>query len=320
MRTPIFLRLALLALLPALLVPVGCETNAATGRPQLQALSRQQEIAMGIEAQPQLTQEYGGTVPNADLRNYVAEVGQRLAAVTEGDNPSLPWEFTLLDSDVINAFALPGGKVFVSRGLAARMTNEAQLAGVLGHEVGHVTARHINDQMANSGVATILVNAGSAAAGAAGYDPNTVGQIGQTVGGVILLKYGRGQELEADRLGMRYMARLNYNPYAMRQVMQILQQAMAGGREPEFLSTHPYPESRIQQIDGLLATEYAGTQNNPQYQLKESEFKSRFLSKLSTLPPPQKRQGNATPRLDDRAFALEHPASWCLHCANAARQ
>lgn len=312
------LRFALLALLPAFLVPVGCETNAATGKSQFQALSRQQEIAMGMEAQPQLTKEYGGKVNSPELQAYLSELGRRMAAVTEGDNPSLPWDFTMLDSDVINAFSTPGGKVYFSRGLVARMTNEAQLAGVLGHEIGHVTARHINDQMTNSGIASIVVGGVAAGAGAAGYDANTVGQLGQQVGGVVLLKYGRGQELEADRLGMRYMARLNYNPVGMRQVMEILQQAMAGGRQPELLSTHPYPENRIKQIDGLLASEYAGTQNNPQYKLNEAEFQARCLSKLRLLPPPPK--GKASREIEtDRAFALGHPETWCLHCAATAQ-
>lgn len=312
MRTRTILRLAALSLLA--LLPVACEKNAATGKNQFQALSRQSEIAMGMEAQPQLTKEYGGKVNSPELQAYLSELGQRMAAVTEGDNPTLPWDFTMLDSDVINAFSTPGGKVYFSRGLVARMTNEAQLAGVLGHEIGHVTARHINDQMTNSGIASILVGAGSAAAGAAGYSGEAVGQIGQQVGGVVLLKYGRSQELEADRLGMRYMARLNYNPVGMRQVMEILKQAMAGGRQPELLSTHPYPENRIKQIDGLLAAEYAGTQNNPQYKLNESEFQTRCLSKLRTLPPPPKGKASLdlTP---DRAFALNHPETWCLHCA-----
>src|SRR5205823_502333 len=106
-----------------------------------------QEVQMGAEAMPELTKQYGGKVANTDLQTYVTGVGRKLAATTEADNPALPWEFTLLNSDVINAFALPGGKVFLTTGLAKRMTNEAQMAGVLGHECGHVTARHINDKI-----------------------------------------------------------------------------------------------------------------------------------------------------------------------------
>src|SRR5882724_635694 len=102
---------------------------------------------MGAEATPQISKQYGGPVKNAAVQQYVAELGKNLAATTEKDNPKLPWEFTLLDSDVINAFSLPGGKVFFSRGLAVKLQNEAQMAAVLGHEIGHVTARHINDQM-----------------------------------------------------------------------------------------------------------------------------------------------------------------------------
>ena len=103
----------------------GCETNAATGRPQYLRYNRDEEIQLGSEATPELTKEYGGKVANPELQAYVTGIGQRLSQQTEADNPTLPWEFTLLDSDVINAFALPGGKVFFSRGLAEKMTNEA---------------------------------------------------------------------------------------------------------------------------------------------------------------------------------------------------
>lgn len=314
---PSLIRLGMFLLaLPMALVLAGCETNPATGRNQFQALSTQEEIAMGTQAMPELVKEYGGRVANADLQNYVVEIGRKLAATTEGKNPALPWEFTLLDSDVINAFAMPGGKVFMSRGLAQRMTNEAQLAGVLGHEVGHVTARHINDQMARQGLTSVLVGVGSAAADAAGY--GGLGQVGETVGGVVLLKYSRDQELEADKLGLRYMTRNGYDPAAMRQVMQILKSASGGGKQAEIFSTHPDPDSRIQQIDSLLRGEYAGTQNNPQFQLKEGEFRTRFLSKVGPVRPAAPRpQGRGVGGVRDLEFAFDEPASWCLHCAAA---
>ena len=205
-------RIALVALL-SLASLGGCTTNQTTGRSQFNAMSRDQEIALGAEAKPGLVQEMGGEVAREDVKAYVKEVGMKLAASTEGDNPSLPWEFTLLDSDVINAFALPGGKVFMSRGLATKMKNEAQLASVLGHEVGHVTARHINDRMADSmwvsaaaGIASVLLEDTTGAIG------ELAPQVVQLGGQSVLMRFNRKQELEADSLGVRYMVKNDYDP------------------------------------------------------------------------------------------------------------
>lgn len=286
----------------------GCSTNTATGRSYFNSLTREQEIALGTEAAPQLAAEYGGAVQDAALQGYLREVGLKLAQQTEDDGPSLPWEFTLLDSEVINAFALPGGKVFMSRGLADQMTSEAQLAGVLGHEVGHVLAEHVDDrigrsQVVNTGVQLIGVLAGSSDGGMAQLVPAIVGQAGQGY----LLRFGRAQELEADALGMRYMERAGYNPRGQREVMEILAAASEGPRQAEFFSTHPHPESRIAQIDELLATTYADTQNNKAYGTFESRFQDRYLKRSRAMGPAagEGRRGIAV------AFAPE----WCAVCA-----
>ncbi|USN98397.1 MAG: M48 family metallopeptidase [Phycisphaeraceae bacterium] len=266
----------------------GCETNAATGESRLMLgyMSPQQQVALGEQAMPQLTEEYGGATPSPALQGYVTEVGAKMAAKTEADNPSLPWEFTLLDSPVINAFALPGGKVFISRGLAAKLTNEAQLAGVLGHEIGHVTAEHIAERVQTQTGTALFGQLLSAAAGLG--DSTALQQLTDTIVGYggqgYLLHFGRDQELEADKLGMRYMSRVGYDPVAQRQVMQILAAESQGARPPEFLSTHPYPENRIKQIDELLATQYADITGHPGYGLYESRYKQRFLVPESKLP------------------------------------
>jgi len=266
----------------------ACTTNPTTGRSQFNFYSRDEEIALGMQAKPEMLAQFGGEVQKTDLRQYVTEVGMRLVRHTEGANPSLPWEFTLLDSDVINAFALPGGKVFVSRGLAAKMTNEAQLAGVLGHEIGHVTARHTNDRMTQS----LLVTVGAVTAAAVLENSNAsdatkvVAPVAIQLGGQsIVLQYSRSQESEADALGVRYMSREGYNPVAQVQVMEILKASMNGDRGLEFFATHPYPETRIKRLNALLAGEYKATQNNPQYRLGEQEFRSKFLSRLSAAYP-----------------------------------
>lgn len=266
----------------------ACSTNPTTGRSQFNFYSRDDEIALGMQAKPELVKEFGGEVARADLRDYVTEVGMRLARHTEGDSPSLPWEFTLLDSDVINAFALPGGKVFMSRGLAAQMTSEAQLAGVLGHEIGHVTARHTNDRMSQS----LLVTVGALTAAVLLENSNasdatkTVAPVVLQVGGQsIVLQYSRDQESEADALGLRYMTREGYDPRAQVQVMEILKASMTGERGLEFFATHPYPETRIKRLNRLLQTDYAPMVNNPNYRTGEQEFRTRFLSKLSAAYP-----------------------------------
>lgn len=276
----LMIRLAFMGVAMASLGLGACSTNPTTGRSQLNLLSREDEVRLGTDARPQMLQEYGGEVKNADLRNYVIEIGKKLAAQTEGDNPSLPWEFALLDSDVINAFAIPGGKVFVSRGLAAKMTNEAQMAGVLGHEIGHVTARHINEKMTRS----TLANAGLGIIGVAiGSGGDAIAGLADQAVQLTLLSYDRGQESEADELGMRYMSKVGYNPAGQLQVMQILKAAAGAGKQPEFMSTHPLPETRIKRIEELLATRYKDTQNNPAFKTGEAEFKARFLSKLAAI-------------------------------------
>lgn len=316
----------------SVLFATACSTNPTTGKSQFNALSRDEEVKMGNDNLPAMLKEYGGEVPDPALTGYIEEIGQKLAKTTEADNPSLPWKFTLLNSDVINAFALPGGKVFVSQGLAVEMTNEAELAGVLGHEIGHVTARHINDQVAKqTGFQAIATAAGVALGGesaavqeAAGYAINVGGQS-------VLLKFGRDQESEADALGMRYMSKNFYDPKGQLQVMQILDRIAGAGGGSEFFSTHPLPKTRIERISKLLATEYASTQNNPQYQLHEAEFKQRFLSHI-TVKPKKAEGGPAGTALDHIAIApaggrgglrlrpasggvrLDQPVTWCVIC------
>ena len=145
----------------------GCTTNPATGSRSFTLMSWEEEKAIGAEAGPEFTAQFGGEVPDADARAYVNEVGARLLEGIEEGVPELDWEFTLLDSDVLNAFALPGGKVYFSRGLAEQLKSEAEMAGVIGHEIGHVTARHGNQRMSKQMGYNILIGLGSVAVGAA---------------------------------------------------------------------------------------------------------------------------------------------------------
>jgi predicted Zn-dependent protease len=173
------------------------------------------------------------------------ELGLELAAVSE--RPDLPWTFRVLDDPTVNAFALPGGFIYVTRGILAHMTNEAQLVGVLGHEIGHVTARHSVNQMSRSQLAQLGLGVGAV------FSETIRENIGLASGltGMLFLKFGRDDERESDRLGVRYMTRLGYEPAALAGVMDVLgraSQMSGGGRIPEWQSTHPDPENRREAI------------------------------------------------------------------------
>lgn len=309
MRRPLAIVLAL-ALVS--MGSVACSTNPATGRRSLTLLSWEQEMQMGADAAPQFTAQFGGAVASTSANRFVNRVGHRLLNGIEDGVPELEWEFTLLDSDVINAFALPGGKVFLSRGLAQRLDSEAQLAGVLGHEIGHVTARHGNQRISKQLGFNIALGVAAVAVGVADED-SKVREVGQyavpalAIGGnVVLLKYGRDEESEADMLGVRYMTRAGYNPMGQVQVMQVLAAASGGGaRQIEWLSTHPYPETRIARLQELIHDDYAFTQGSPDYRDYPNRYQNQFLSQLGALP---RTEGQAI------LASLGDPSLWCGHC------
>jgi predicted Zn-dependent protease len=323
---PLSRTLALSALTATMLLASACTTNQTTGRKQLTSLSRDEEVQIGMTEGPKMTQEYGGEVKDARLRGYIDEVGQKLKNQTEVDGPTRTWTFTLLDSDVINAFALPGERVFMSRGLADHLTSEAQLAGVLGHEAGHVMARHTSERLAQAqytGLGTQILGAiaGSVTKNAAAQQalPQLIGAGGQ----VFVLKFSRDQESEADSLGMRYMAKAGYNPRGQLQVMEVLKRESGSG-STEWLSTHPAPQTRIDDVTNALNTTYAYTQSGPQaanFQDYTDRYRQRYLSlrELSPTPPKAKKktEGPTDTHGRNRLLAsinLDDPTSWCALC------
>jgi len=246
----------------------GCVTNPSTGRKQLNLFSEADVGTMGEQAAPQVMSEFGGEVQSQPLRQYVTGVGQKLTRHVEPEFRNLNWEFFVLDSDVINAFALPGGKIFITRALLERFDNEAQVAGVLGHEIGHVTARHSNERLSQAWIAQIGLEVLSHSTKSE-YLNLGAGLLTEGV----MLKYSRNHENEADLQGLKYMTAAGYDPHAMLEVLEVLQEAGGGGRMPEFLSTHPYPESRIKTIDGMLSGPYKYTQDNPDYERYPERFR-----------------------------------------------
>ena len=223
--------------------------NPLTGEKQRVALKPEEEIALGLQSAPQMAAQMGGLSANAEARALVQRVGARL--VSRSVAAQSPYRFSfhvLADPRTVNAFALPGGPIFITEGLLRRLRSEDELAGVLGHEIGHVIGRHSSEQLAKQQLTQGLI--GAAVLGTGDY---TTAQIGQLVGGLINMRYGRDDELESDALGIRIMAEAGYDPSAMLGVMRTLAKASGGSRQPEFFSTHPHPENREARIREEIA-------------------------------------------------------------------
>src|SRR5947199_106687 len=253
-------RLPFAAALAAGLVS-GCATNPATGARQLMLISESQEIAMGHDYDKQVVASIG-LYPDSGLQRYLQQFGTRLAATSE--RPNLAWTFRVGDDPVVNAFALPGGFIYVTRGIFAHLNSEAELAGVVGHEIGHVTARHSVSQLSKQQLAQLGLAVGTIASP---EFEQFAGLASQALG-VLFLKYSRDAESQADELGLRYLRRGNYDPREMPHVFEMLDrvsQAQGGGRVPQWLATHPNPENRRGRIEQEIAAgpqTFAGTAVN----------------------------------------------------------
>ena len=248
-------RIRALALLPMLWLVAACTTNPATGKQSFTAfMSREDELRIGKEEHPKMIKEFGGAYTDARLRAYVNRIGLKLAAVSE--SRGLPFTFTILNDDKVNAFALPGGYVYITRGLLALAENEAEMAGVLAHEIGHVAARHTAERYSTA----MATNLGLMVLGAIGSSAGLPTGIGRLVGlgaQAAIQSYSREQELEADMLGVRYLNRAAYSADAMTSFFEKmgahadLERAMAG-KENEavphnIMATHPRTAQRIGQ-------------------------------------------------------------------------
>lgn len=233
--------------------------NPITGRTQHISMTPQQEVAIGLQSAPQMAQQFGGLSRDAQATALVKRIGKDLIAKLPPEATPYPFEFHLLaDPKTVNAFALPGGQIFITEALFSRLETEGQLAGVLGHEAGHVLARHSAAQMAKSELTQGLVSAVGVASSDSAPGAQNAARMAQMVGGFINLKYGRDDEIEADRLGLRFMHACGYDPRSMIRVMEILKQASGGSGQPEFMSTHPDPGNRIEHIQAELKELFPG--------------------------------------------------------------
>lgn len=241
------IRRAALALALSVVV-ISCATNPATGKRELSFMSEQQEIALGQQADAEVRRDMG-VYDDPELQRYVSDIGMRLARVSH--RPNLPWTFTVVDNAAINAFALPGGYIYITRGILPYLADEAELAGVLGHEIGHVTARHAAQQYTRATGGSIgLLALGIFVPGARPF-----GDLASTGMGLLFLKYGRDDEVQADGLGLEYSSTSGWDPNGVPRFLGTLSKVdeMSERGVPNWLSTHPEPASRVAEAQPLAA-------------------------------------------------------------------
>ena len=235
------------------------EVNPITGEKQHIGISRDQEVALGLQAAPEMAAQFGGLDPRERVQSLVQAVGTRVAERSAAASSDYRFSFHVLrDQETINAFALPGGPIFITAALLHKLGNEAQLAGVLGHEMGHVVARHSAEHLAKSQFAQLLVQAVGVAASDNEHPGR--GQQAAAAAGLVsqmaTLRYGRNDEMESDDLGVRFMSEAKYDPRSLIEVMDILAASSGGSRRPEFLNTHPDPGNRAERIRAAIAQRF----------------------------------------------------------------
>ncbi len=287
----------------AMMTVVACATNPVSGRKELSLVSTSQEIDMGRQGAADVAQSVG-LYNDAAAQTYVSNIGKTLAAKTE--RPDLPWEFHVVDDPALNAFALPGGFIFVTRGLMTYMNNEAELATVLGHEAGHVAARHSVQQISRQQVAQIGLGVGMI------LSP-TIAKYGQAASagmGLMFLKFSRDDESQADQLGFKYALADGYDVRQMANVFETLQReenASGGGKLPEWQSTHPDPGNRIQATQQRVA---ATTENLTNKKVGDTEYLQRINGMMFGENP---RNGFFQGTLflhPDLKFVFQFPDGW----------
>ncbi|RKY04227.1 MAG: hypothetical protein DRP66_12005 [Planctomycetota bacterium] len=263
-----FNRTILLLLISICSVLAGCATNPVTGQNQLMLISPQQELELGRQYSPEVQKQLGGPISNPQIQSYVAGVGAKIARA--GHMPDLEFHYTAVNDKSINAMALPGGHIFITRGMLQNIRTEAQLAAILAHETVHVTARHSADAMSKQIGMSILLSAVTSK-----KTSQTLVSVAELGAQILSLKYSRTAEYEADTFGLDYMAKAGYNPSAMVELMEILE-SQNSARPIEFFSTHPNPASRKEKIRQHIAS------MTPSDELAtgQADYKKNVLEKL----------------------------------------
>jgi predicted Zn-dependent protease len=252
----------------------GCQVAPGTGSASLNMVSAQEEQKMGAEAHPSILKEFGGAYDDPQMQAYVAGIGQRL--VRQSETPNAEFRFTVLNSTIFNAMALPGGYVYVTRGLIAVAGNEAELAGVIGHEIGHVTAQHTGQRYTRTMAANVLTTVLGVVVGVPG-----VGEVASLGAGAYLQGFSRDNESEADALGMRYMAKAGYDPHAMSSMFTRMRdhsrlEALLAGRSPEAVDEFHMMASHPRAIERVQATAEAVRNEHPHGALGTEQYLTRL--------------------------------------------
>jgi len=290
----------------------NCVKNPVTGSRQLVLISEGQEIAMGQEAHPEILSQFGA-IEDESLQLYFREIGMAMAK--DSHRPDLPWQFTLLDSPVINAFAVPGGHIYLTRGILAYMNNEAELAGVTGHEIGHVTARHSVTQMSQQQLFGLGLGLGSI------FSP-TFRQLSQAAEmglSILFLKYSRDHEREADKLGIQYMSQAGYDPEEMSHFFELFVQMEAGRDQviPDWMSTHPAPPDRIE-ATAAQAQEIKQADSARQYRVGAEPFLQKVQGMIYGDNPREGFVEGGRFVHPDLRFQLDFPRQWKVQNSKAA--
>jgi len=290
-------------LILALGLVTGCATNPVTGKRELSLMSEAQEIQIGQQQDAEIRREMG-VYGDRGLQEYVTTLGIKLAQVSE--RPNLPWHFTVVDVPAVNAFALPGGYIYITRGILPFLDDEAQLAGVLGHEIGHVTARHSAQQYSRATGAQLGLILGSI------FVPQTrpFAQLGESGLGLLFLKYGRDDEEQADTLGVKYASRAGWDPAGIPQMLTTLariEEATDDKGVPNWLSTHPAPIDRVQKVQASVQQAETGA-------ARFTTDRDGYLRRLDGLvygdnPEQGVVRGNSFLHAGLR-FALDFPPGW----------
>jgi predicted Zn-dependent protease len=251
----------------------GCAVDPVSGEKRLMLLSPQDEAKLGKAYAPRIEKELGGRIPDENLQSYINQIGQRMARVSH--HPEFAYHYTAVQDPMINAFAVPGGHIFITRGLLEKLNSEAELASVLGHETGHIVAQHTAAAISREVVMTALAAASFGAGG-------NVGGASIFVTQCLSLQYSRDDETEADWAGLSYMTQAGYDPNGMVATMRVLQKLQTE-RPIEFFSTHPNPETRIADIDDRIQRRFAGV---GQLKTGKSEYQEHVLAVLKELKKP----------------------------------
>src|SRR5437773_994304 len=284
----------------------ACATNPVTGKRELSLLSEAQEIQIGQAQDAQVRKEMG-VYGDRELQRYISDIGVRLAQVSE--RPSLPWHFAIVDVPAINAFALPGGYVYITRGILPFLDDEAQLGCVLGHEIGHVTARHAAQQYSKSTGAELGMLLGSI------FVPEVrpFGSLAESGLGLLLLKYSRDDELQADSLGVRYASRGGWDPAAMPRMLATLgriDEASDNKGVPNWLATHPAPENRVERVQSAVQQAEAGRAAPSPMANNRDEYRRRIDGLVYGDNPDQGVMRGSTFLHRGLRFAIDFPTDW----------